>query len=211
MMRGIVLSAVLSVTIACVAQAQSSAVGGSNLGKAAPGRQVLDDEHIVMPRFPTGWVELSKQPGSIEVVEYVPQGQTAATWREKVSLEIHHGTNTLPIDAFQRRALGQMRENCAGVVEGRLQSGLNNGFPSAFWTLGCKREKRGSFGETRYTKAVQGSATLYMLSWTWRTAPFADTPQIRQSDLDEAMAFLTSSVVCANAARHPCPAPAPGK
>ena len=211
MTRWFVLSVVLSLTITCSARAQSPAVGGSNLGKAAPGRQVLSDEHIVMPRFPSGWIELSKQPGSIEVVEYVPQGQTAANWREKIVLEIHHDTNTLPIDAFQRRALGQVRENCDGVVEGRLQSGLNNGFPSAFWTLGCKREKRGAFGETRYTKAVQGSATLYMLSRTWRTPPFAQAPQIPQSDIDEAIAFLTSSVVCANAAQHPCPKPAAQK
>ncbi len=211
MMRRCVLSAVMSATIACTAFAQSSATGGSNLGKAAPGRQALADEHIAMPRFPSGWVELSKQPGSIEVVEYVPQGQTASTWREKISLEIHHETNTLPIDAYQRRALGQMRENCVGVVEGRLQSGLNNGFPSAFWTLGCKRDKRGNFGETRYTKAVQGSVTLYMLSRTWRTEPFTQAPQIRQGDLDDAVTFLTSSVVCASAAQHPCPTAAAPK
>ena len=211
MMRRFVLCAVLSTTITCAALAQSAAPRGSNLGKATPGRQVLDDEHIVMPHFPSGWVELSKQPGSIEVVEYVPQGQTAANWREKISLEVHHDNNTLPIDAFQRRALGQMRENCTGVVEGRLQSGLNNGFPSAFWTLGCKRDKRGAFGEARYTKAVQGSQTFYMLSRMWRTPPFAQTPQIRQSDIDEAVAFLTSAVVCANAAQHPCPVAPPKK
>ena len=137
-------------------------------------------------------------------MEYVPQGQSATNWREKISLEIHHDTNTLPIDAFQRRALGQMRENCSGVVEGRLQSGLNNGFPSAFWTLGCKRAKRGNYGETRYTKAVQGSFTLYMLSRTWRTTPFTQDPPIRQADIEDALTFLTSSVVCANDARHPC-------
>lgn len=211
MMRGCVLSAVLSITIACTALAQGSVTGGSNLGKAAPGRQVLDDEHIAMPYFPSGWIELSKQPGAIEVVEYVPQGQTAANWREKISLEIHHDTNTLPIDAYQRRALGQMRENCLGVVEGRLQSGLNNGFPSAFWTLGCKRDKRGDYGEMRYTKAVQGSVTLYLLSRSWRTPSFTQAPQIRQSDIDDAVGFLTSSVVCANAAQHPCPAAATRK
>jgi hypothetical protein len=209
------LAAAAMLTAPAVAQTRAAtggAASGAHLGKALPPRQVFGDERLVMPQFPSGWIEQPAQPGSIEVVEYLPKGQTVANWRDKITLEVHHDSNTLPLDAFQRRALGQMRENCEGVVEGRLQTGLNNGFPSAFWTLGCKRDRRGNFGETRYTKAVQGANTLYLLSRAWRTASFDDgQPPIGQQQVDEAVAFLTSSVVCANAAQHPCPASGPAK
>jgi hypothetical protein len=179
---------------------------GAHLGKdLPPQRQAFSDEHIVMPQFPGGWIAQPAQEGSIEVVEYLPKGQTPANWREKITLEIHHDSNTLPLDAFQRRALGQVRENCDGVVEGRLQTGLNNGFPSAFWTLGCKRNKKGNYGETRYTKGVQGTSTLYLLSRAWRTPAFTDSPPVTPAQVEEAVAFLTSAVVCGNAVAHPCP------
>jgi hypothetical protein len=159
-----------------------------------------------MPQFPTGWMQQPPQTGAIEVVDYYPSGQAPGNWTDKISLEIHHRSNTLPIDVFQRRALTLMRETCGGVIEGRLQTGLNNGFPSGFWTLGCKKSKEGNYGEVRYTKAVQGYDTLYLLSRSWRTAPFANgAPPVTQQDAEAAVAFLTTSVVCAESANHPCP------
>ena len=117
-----------------------------------------------------------------------------------------HGTFTLPLDAYQRRAMGLLRENCAGVFEGRLQTGVNNGFPAAYWTLGCKKDSRGNFGETRYTKAIQGGQTLYLLSRTWRTAAYGDDgPPISAEAIEDARAFLGSTVACANSPQHPCP------
>jgi hypothetical protein len=188
-------------------RAQSSVQSGSHLGKTLPERgPAHEDEHIVMPRFPRGWDQLSMEPGAVEIVEYAPKGQTLATWRDKITLEIHHDSNTLPLDAFQRRALAQVRENCDGVIEGKLQFGMNNGFPSGFWSLGCKKDKRGNFGEVRYTKAVQGQSTLYMLSRSWRVPAFNDeTVPVDQAQVQDAVAFLASSVVCANAVQHPCP------
>jgi hypothetical protein len=195
------------------AQAQAPAPNTSHLGKEAPPPRAPShsDEHIVMPKFPSGWADQPVQPGMIEVAEFVPKGQTAVEWSSKITLEIHHDSNTLPIDAFQRRALSSIRENCTGgVIEGRLQTGVNNGFPSAFWNLGCKKDSRGAFGEVRYTKAVQGQDSLYLLSWAWRTAPFpSGAPPVTQQQIEEAVDFLKTSVVCANSPAHPCPGAAP--
>ena len=58
----------------------------------------------------------------------------------------------------------------------------------------------------RYTKAVQGTNTLYMLTRSWRTKSYVGgTPPIAQQQITEAVAFLSSSVVCADGAAHPCP------
>lgn len=181
---------------------------GQHLGKSVPQHDVHPDEHLAMPMFPSDWVQSVAQSGTIEVFEYLPRGQTATTWTEKITLEIHHGSNTLPLDAYQRRALGQVRENCDGIFEGKLQTGVNNGFPAAYWMLGCKRDRRGDWGEMRYTKAIQGGDTLYLLSRAWRTPMYGDQgPRLPPSAMEEARSFLGSAVVCVpSASQHPCPA-----
>lgn len=190
----------------CVLLALSPSASRAQNGAHPSARH---DEHIVMPKFPAGWIEQTPTAGAVEIVEYLPHDQTEATWREKITLEIDHNSTTLPIDAFQRRALAQLRETCTGVIEGKLQTGVNNGFPSAFWILGCKQDKRGTFGELRYTKAVQGKEAMYLLSQVWRTPVYPDgTPPVTQQQADEAVAFLSSAVVCADSADHPCPAAA---
>ena len=207
-MKLIIILALFAPAAGAWAQARND----QHIGKSLPPRQTHTDEHLVMPLFPAGWNEKVAQKGAIDLIEYVPKEQSLAAWSEKITLEVHHDTNTLPLDAFQRRALGQMRANCDGVIEGRLQSGLNNGFPSAFWNLGCKRDRRGNFGETRYTKAIQGSDTLYLLTHAWRTPPFSESgPALSPQTIEAVVTFLTSSVVCANGAQHPCPTMPPTK
>jgi hypothetical protein len=181
---------------------------GQHLGKTVPQRDVHPDEHLAMPMFPNDWARNVAQSGTIEVFEYMPRGQAATTWTEKITLEIHHGSTTLPLDAYQRRALGQVRENCDGIFEGKLQTGVNNGFPAAYWMLGCKRDRRGNWGELRYTKAIQGGDTLYLLSRAWRTPMYGDQgPPVSSSAVEEARNFLGSAVVCVpSTAQHPCPA-----
>ena len=169
------------------------------------------EERLAMPKFPTGWVEAFVQNGNREIAEYVPAGQTAENWDRKITLEIYRDLNNLPLDTLQRRASAQNREGCNGVIEGKFQSGVNNGFASAFWTLGCGR--RSGKGEARYTKVIQGSDRLYVLSQDWLTAPYTQKngPSIPVQEIEAAMTFLTSSVICdPTKPKHPCPAePAP--
>jgi len=203
----VVMLAAASAVAQSDANPPSAPLAGQNLGKSLPTREMNADEHLAMPQFPAGWVQTVKQTGSIEVFEYIPKNQTDTTWVDKITLEVHHDTFTLPLDAYQRRALGQMQENCDGIREGKLQTGINNGFPTAYWTMGCQHDKRGEFGELRYTKAIQGSATLYLLSRSWRTQIYGDEgPNVTPQMIDAAKSFLGSAVVCASTGQHPCPA-----
>ncbi len=156
----------------------------------------LADERLAMPQFPIGWVEAFSRGGDQEMVEYVPPGQSATTWQRKIVVEVYHNFENLPLDTLQRRASSQNRDSCKGVVEGKFQSGVNNGYPSAFWTLGCKRDKRSGFGEARYTKAIQGRNGLYMLTQIWRTPAYDTVPNISTQEIEGVMSFLTSSMVC---------------
>lgn len=172
----------------------------------ATERKPLAAERLVMPLFPAGWTEAVKEAGNIELVEYLPVGQTPNTWQDKIVLQVYHDLNNLPLDAIQRRTQGQNRNRCTGVIEGPFQSGLNNGYPTAFWTLGCRYVNANGYGETQYTKAIQGETALYVLSRIWRTPAFGgDGPAIDPANINDGVAFLTTSIVCVpNSADHPC-------
>lgn len=166
------------------------------------------EEKLAMPMFPGGWIEAFARRGDQEVVEYVPPGQNAESWQRKITIEVYRDLKNLPLDTLQRRAAAQNRDACTGVREGAFQSGVNNGFASAFWTLGCERDRASGFGETRFTKAIQGAAQLYLLSYVLRTQPYGKAgPGLTPHEVDEVMAFLTSSVLC-DPARGPSPCPA---
>lgn len=174
-----------------------------------PDLKPVASERLLMPLFPSGWKEVYRSRESIEVVEYVPTDQSATSWQDKIQLQVYNNLNDLPLDAIQRRTQGQNRNRCTGVVEGSLQSGLNNGYPSAFWTLGCRYIKSGEgkgSGETQYTKAIQGQSSLYVLSRIWRTPAFAQNgPEIAIESVNDGVAFLTTSIVCVPKSEdHPC-------
>lgn len=172
------------------------------------------DERLAMPHFPAGWVEAFARSGDREIIEYVPAGQSAAAWDRKITIEIYRDLNNLPLDTVQRRAAAQNREFCDRPIEGTFQSGVNNGFASAFWTLGCERVRNSGNGETRYTKVIQGGNRLYILSQSWRTEAYTRKtgPNISPQEIEAAMAFLASSVICDSAdPQRPCPAEAPAR
>lgn len=175
----------------------------------SPDRKPLAAERLVMPLFPAGWDEVYRDNGIVEVVEYLPTGQTPEDWQGKILLQVYNELNDLPLDAIQRRMQGLNRNRCTGVIEGPLQSGLNNGYPSAFWTLGCRYVNDSGTvggGETHYTKAIQGSTSLYVLTRIWRTPAFGgDGPALSASTINDGVAFLTTAVVCVpGSENHPC-------
>jgi hypothetical protein len=172
-----------------------------------PKQKPLANERLAMPLFPAGWQQVATNRGNIEVLDYVPNSETVTAWRNKITLEVYHEMNTLPLDALFRRTQGQNRDACQGVIEGQFQSGVNNGYPSAFWILGCKKNRDTGMGETRYTKAIQGDNRVYLLTRAWRTPAFGeDGPELPRRELEDAMAFLTTTVACVDGdARRPCP------
>ena len=87
-----------------------------------PTRKPLAPERLVMPLFPAGWTEVYRDNGAVEVVEYLPEGQSVNNWLDKIQLQVYNELNELPLDAIQRRMQGLNRNRCTGVIEGLLQS-----------------------------------------------------------------------------------------
>lgn len=186
--------------------AATSAVGQMSI----PQQKPLSNERLSMPLFPAGWKEVATNRGNIEVLDYVPATETVTAWRNRITLEVYHELNTLPLDALYRRTQGQNRAACLGTIEGKFQSGVNNGYPSAFWILGCKKNRDSGMGETRYTKAIQGDNRVYILTRAWRTPAYGEQgPDIPKREIQDAMALLTTTTACVDgAAKRPCTTPA---
>ncbi|MEQ1887422.1 MAG: hypothetical protein ABL967_20355 [Bryobacteraceae bacterium] len=168
-----------------------------------------EPEQLVMPQFPAAWTKVFSRGGNEEMTEYAPAGQSKENFQDKITVEVYRKLN-LPLDALQRRTLAQTRAACDGTVEGKFQSGVNNGYASAFWTLGCKRLKRTNFGETRYTKTIQAGDVLYVITRVWRTKNYDDKgPDIAPQSIQTGTQFLITTVVCqTGSTQHPCPVPA---
>lgn len=205
-------SAFFPAGVALIGALAAAAPAGTATQDMPPPAKPVSAERLTMPLFPNGWSAAASTRGNIEVIDYLPDGQTLADWRDRITLEVYHELNTLPLDALYRRAQAQARGQCDGVIEGRFQSGVNNGYPSAFWTIGCKRDLATGLGETRYTKAIQGDARVYVLSRAWRTPAYGDEgPAIAPRAIEDAVAFLSTSIACNDGdAQRACPQPSPG-
>ncbi len=159
--------------------------------------------------LPVGWVEAARttQKGA-DVLAYVPQGQSASDWTDMLTVQIFGGMAALPAQTYYDRARGNVAKTCDGPRAGVLQSGLSNGYPSAFWVLGCGRNRGTGLGETSFFRIIQGDSALYMAQRTWRTKTYTDGgPPVADAAAQQAIEVLRSFGVCNPLADgHACPA-----
>lgn len=160
-------------------------------------------------RLPDGWVEAARdrvQGG--DLVAYVPAGQNIDRWTEMLTVQMFRGMTALPASSFYERTRRNYREACDGARAGDLQTGMSNGYTSAFWVLGCGRNRTTGVGETAFFRIIQGEDALYMAQHTWRTRPYgpAEPPPVPPQAQQTALESLQSFGVCDPAtAAHPCP------
>ena len=121
-MKTVLLAATLSTLVVSAAMAQMT----------IPQKKPLSNERLAMLLFPAGWKNVTTYRGNIEVLDYLPANETVTASRNKITLEVYHDMTTLPLDALYRQMQGQNCGACQGSVEEKFQSGLNNGYASAF-------------------------------------------------------------------------------
>lgn len=171
-------------------------------GQTRPGERFL----IALPE---AWAEVarSRQQGA-DVIAYVPRGQDAESWTDMLTLQVYSGMTALPAQAFYERSLANVQKVCDGAQAADMQSGLSNGYPSAFWVLGCGRNRATGVGETSFFRLIQGDGALYMAQRTWRTETYTEGgPPVTPQETQAAIELLSSFSVCnPQAPDHPCPA-----
>jgi hypothetical protein len=159
--------------------------------------------------IPEGWQEVirTRQQGA-DVLGYVPAGQTAAQWTDMLTIQVYRDMAALPAQTFYERSVNSYQRSCAGSKAGDLQTGLSNGYPSAFWVLSCGQNLQQKFGETAFFRLVQGDTALYIVQRSWRTTAFDATtpPPVSAAASQQAIETLKSFGVCdPGLPDHPCP------
>lgn len=158
--------------------------------------------------MPPSWMEVdrSSQQG-VDMLTFVPQGQSLDQWQDMVILQIYDGMTALPAQALMERMLSNLKAACTDATASGLQTGLSNGYPSAFWATACAANKASGAGEVAYFRTLQGAENLYVVQRVWTLPPFDDeTPVIPPAEKQEAIGILSALTVCApGSAAHPCP------
>ncbi|SDH60148.1 hypothetical protein [Roseospirillum parvum] len=157
---------------------------------------------------PEGWVQVTtERRGDMEMVEFVPQGQEPTAWRDRLTVQVFEGATNVAAAQFQANAKAGFERACEKVTAGNLQVARSNGYPSAFFVLGCHRHRQEGHGETTFFRLIQGYQALYLVQRAWRTAPYdIQGPPIPQAERTSAVHLLQSMSVCLpGEPRHPCP------
>lgn len=156
---------------------------------------------------PEGWVQVTtERRGDMEMVEYVPADQEPTAWRDRLTVQVFEGATEVAAAQFQANARAGFERACEKVTAGNLQVARSNGYPSAFFVLGCHRHRTQGHGETTFFRLIQGYQALYVVQRAWRTAPYdVQGPPIPQAERSAAVHLLQSMSVCfPGEPRHPC-------
>ena len=63
--------------------------------------------------MPAGWVKAyGAQGNGINMVEYVPPGQTLNSWSEMINVEVFHGRSGASPEGLQQKVSDGFRANC---------------------------------------------------------------------------------------------------
>lgn len=177
-----------------------------------PPSVVPDGErHVAV--IPEGWQAVHQSVANgLETRSYVPPGQSAESWQDMLTVQVVRLSSGKPApapDQLYAQTRSSYEQACDGVRLGELQNGRSNGYPSAFWVLGCARIKTGGYGEAAFFRIVQGNAALYIVQRAWRLPPFDRTqgPPLPPDQQKQALEILQRFTVCDPSRKeHPCPA-----
>ncbi|WP_404382216.1 hypothetical protein [Caenispirillum salinarum] len=185
----------------------AAGLAGAALNTASAQDPVRPEETYAFA-LPDRWQEANRtRQGNVDIITFLPSGQTMQGWRDMVILQIYRDMTAVPAESLRERSLNNAQAACEDATASTLQTGLSNGYPSAFWATACTRNKQTGLGEVAYFRSLQGNDNLYMVQRVWSMPPFGDEPPtIPEAEKREAIGILSGLNVCQPGSRqHPCP------
>ena len=124
--------------------------------------------------LPDNWVETyTDRTENLSTSEYVPNGQTEASWSEMISIQILLDTGNSDPDLMLTKVAGHLKKECTGFNIKPIQlTGINNTYPSLTMMTFCPKKKEGEYGEISIVRGISGKQSFYLLQKLWRTRPF---------------------------------------
>jgi len=171
---------------------------------APPAEQILTP---TPPGFHLGEQDVGSEQRRFE---FFRTGETAVTWRERISVLVFLGVKDRAPKAMAEALQAEWRGTCPAFSSHPAEQKAEKGYQTSIIVMTCDnpappagREKR----EFAMTKIIQGRDSLYVVQRSWRDATAAPPPLTDRATGDAWAAFFRAVEVCDTRLQgQPCPA-----
>lgn len=157
---------------------------------------------------PQGWKEVfsTDNPG-LRMVEFIPDDQNNADWRQKISFESSSGKPLPdPIEFLTGLSVDQSGACDEGFESFTTFSDFENGYPTTVRLMVCRNSAIINQSQVTMLKAIQGKDNFYVISRAQRAAPLAeDAEPLSEAEIAGWTLYLKAISLCDGSAEHPCP------
>lgn len=160
-------------------------------------------EQVLMPRF-DGYVKAfeASDPGSGDISEYVPEGQTVKDWTDMVTVNSAPGSAAATPREFLGIIEAGWRMACPDTQANWLGEGEEGGRPVAVLMLGCPRNPGTGKPEFTWIKGIQGLQGFHTVQKSFRAEP-------AEADVVTWVRWLRGVTLCGNGKAPDCIPAAP--
>jgi hypothetical protein len=151
-----------------------------------------------MTPVPIDWaVAHASRTDRIVHMAWVPEGQSAEGWADKVSVQLYPGAAGMTGPELLDRLAEQYDADCRDLLATEVQTRQKHGHRVSFRFLGCTRHADTGRGQLALFRTIEGAQSFYLVQRAWRTPAFArDTLPFDRELLGKTRLWLQGGRVC---------------
>ncbi|CAA7611790.1 hypothetical protein [Magnetospirillum sp. UT-4] len=140
-----------------------------------------------------------------EATDLIPASETPETWTRRATVQGFRGVG-LTVAGFLDQVVAKTAEVCDGAAAGPASLGTVSGAEAGSRTVACGSYKGDGRGSYTLYYAIRGREAFYVVSRSWRGAPFAvGTVPVPAPELAEWAAWVHGLDLCdTRDANRPC-------
>lgn len=153
-------------------------------------------EQIRVPQL-AGWKVVSNVADRAgEATELIPELETADSWTRRVTIQAFRGV-AMTATSFLDQVVEKTAAVCDGAAAGQASLGTVAGVEAGSRTVACGRYKGDGKGSYTLYYVIRGREAFYVVSRTWRGAPFpAGTTPVAAAELADWAAYVNALDLC---------------
>lgn len=162
-------------------------------------------ERLQVPQLP-GWKAVANVADAAgEATELIPEGETAETWSRRITIQAFRGI-AVTVPAFLDQVVQKTAGVCDSAAAGQASLGTVAGAEAGSRTVACGRYKGDGKGSYTLYYVIRGREAFYVVSRSWRGAPFsAGTTPVPADELAGWAAYVNALDLCdTKDSRRPC-------
>ncbi len=130
----------------------------------------LEDENILVP-LAAGFTAASRgRQGQMDIIEYVPTGETVKDWSRMITTQVFHGAHSVDPDTLPTGIAKSWAVACPGGVGAPTGHSTENGYAVSTWAFRCPLNPQTQKPENMWMKVISGADALYSVQYAYRRA-----------------------------------------